>query len=76
MGRPYVDTLRGSVLPNLKELRVPHRGRPYRILFAFAPNRAASLLLGGDKASDKRWYDRAIRKAEAIFARHLEHLED
>jgi len=26
LGRPYVDTLKGSRFPNLKELRVQHRG--------------------------------------------------
>jgi hypothetical protein len=28
--RPYADTLEGSRLSNLKELRVQHRGEPYR----------------------------------------------
>ncbi|MFV9504860.1 MAG: type II toxin-antitoxin system RelE/ParE family toxin [Oscillochloridaceae bacterium umkhey_bin13] len=28
LGRPYVDTLKGSNLPNLKELRVQHGGVP------------------------------------------------
>jgi hypothetical protein len=46
LGRPYVDTLRGSAFANMKELRVQHRGRPYRILFAFDPRRNAYLILG------------------------------
>lgn len=75
LGRPYVDTLRGSSIPNLKELRVQYRGEPYRILFAFDPKREALLLLGGNKGGDKRWYRRTIPRAEAIFARHLEELE-
>lgn len=33
LGWPYVDTLIGSRYPNLKELRVQHAGKPYRILF-------------------------------------------
>jgi hypothetical protein len=37
LGRPHVDTLRGSKIPNLKELRVQCQGRPLRILFAFDP---------------------------------------
>jgi len=53
-----------------------HQGQPYRILFAFDPKRDALLLLGGNKAGDKRWYRKAIPRAEAIFARHLEELED
>lgn len=73
--RPYADTLEGSRLSNLKELRVQHRGEPYRILYAFDPERKALLLIGGNKAGDKRWYKRMIPLAEAIFERHLESLE-
>ncbi len=74
--RPYADTLEGSSLSNLKELRVQHRGEPYRILFAFDPRREALLLIGGNKASDKRWYKRMIPLAEEIFERYLATLED
>lgn len=76
LGRPYADTLHGSSLTNLKELRVQHRSQPYRILYAFDPEREALLLLGGNKAGDKRWYRKAIPRAEAIYARHIEELED
>ncbi len=71
LGRPQADTLEGSKLSNLKELRVQYRGEPYRILYAFDPKREALLLVGGNKARDKRWYKRMIPIAEAIFARHL-----
>lgn len=30
LGRPYVDTLHGSIFPNLKELRIQHEGNPVR----------------------------------------------
>lgn len=76
LGRPYADTLRGSAIANLKELRVQHQGQPYRILYVFDPKREALLLLGGNKASNKRWYRKAILRAEAVYARHLEELED
>lgn len=76
LGRPYADTVRGSSLKHLKELRVQHQGRPYRILYAFDPRREALLLVGGTKAGDGRWYRKAIPRAEAIYARHLEALED
>ena len=69
--RPYCDTLKGSKLANLKELRVQHRGRPHRVLFAFDPKRCAILLTGGDKSRDPRWYERSIRLAEAAWQRHL-----
>ena len=71
LGRPYVDTLRGARLPNLKELRVQHFGRPYRVLFAFDPRRNAYLILGGDKTGNANWYVDAIRRADAIYAQHL-----
>ena len=71
LGRPLVDTVKGSRYPNMKELRVQHRGRPYRILFLFDPRRSAYLILGGDKSGNPRWYEDAIRKADKIHARHL-----
>jgi hypothetical protein len=75
LGRPYVDTVEGSAFPNMKEMRVQHRGAPWRILFAFDPNRAAVLLVGGDKRGDKRWYKRFMPIADERYRRHLERLE-
>lgn len=72
LGRPYVDTIKGSSLPNMKELRVQHAGEPYRILFAFDPKRQAVLLLGGNKSRDKRWYEKNIPIAERRFREYLE----
>jgi hypothetical protein len=74
LGRPYVDTLNGSVYPNMKELRIQHQGRPYRILFAFDPRRNAYLILGGDKTGDRDWYVDAICRADAIYALHLKEI--
>jgi len=76
LGRPYVDTLKGSKVPNLKELRVQYRGDPWRILFAFDPKRAAILLVGGNKSGDKRWDKKHVRIAEQRFERHLERLKE
>ncbi len=76
LGRPYADTLSGSTVSNLKELRVQHRGQPCRILYAFDPRREALLLLGGIKGGGRRWYRRALRTAESIWERHLEQLEE
>ena len=73
---PYADTLEGTRLSNLKELRVQHRGEPYRILFAFDPKREALLLVGGSKAGDKRWYRKMIPVAEAIFRDRLAALDE
>lgn len=75
LARLYADTLTGTTVSNLKELRVQYRGEPYRILYAFDPKREALLLIGGNKAGSKRWYKQMIPKAEAIFAAHLKALE-
>ena len=70
-GRPHVDTLKGSRIANLKELRVQHEGRPLPILFAFDPRRVGYLILGGDKTGKDDWYVEFIPKAEMIYDRHL-----
>jgi hypothetical protein len=71
LGRPHVDAIQGSAFPNMKELRVQHRGKPYRILFAFDPRRNAYLIVGGDKTGQDDWYDSAIQKADTIYKQHL-----
>ncbi len=68
--RPWSDTIKGSAVANLKELRVQHKGQPWRVLYAFDPARQAVLLVGGNKASDKRWYDTNVPIAEARAKRH------
>jgi hypothetical protein len=75
LGRPFVDTLKGSRIANLKELRVQHAGQPYRIVFAFDPRRTAVLLIGGNKAGLDRWYDVFIPIAERLYAQHLAEIE-
>jgi len=74
LGRPHVDTIRGSRHPNMKELIVQHAGRPYRVLFAFDPRRCAILLIGGDKTGNDRWYEEHIPIADRLYDEHLETL--
>jgi hypothetical protein len=69
--RPYADTIHGSQVRNMRELRIQHEGRPYRVLYAFDPRRTGMLLLGGDKTGNQRWYEQFVPKAEAIYAQHL-----
>lgn len=64
LGRPRVDTVKDSAFTNMKELRIQYRGDPWRILFAFDPQRAAIVLVGGNKAGDKRWYKKNIPVAD------------
>jgi hypothetical protein len=76
LGRPFADTLRGSRYPNMKELRVQHQGKSYRVLFAFDTRRNAYLILGGNKTGDANWYVDAIRRADVIYALHLKEIEE
>ena len=76
LNRPRVDTVKGSKLPNLKELRVQYRGDPWRILFIFDPLRRAILLVVGNKQADGRLYRKAIRLAEQRYQRHLDRMEN
>jgi hypothetical protein len=75
LGRPHVDTVRESRHPNMKDLRMQHQGKPYRILFAFDPRRCAYLILGGDKTGDVRWYEKAVPRADDIYDKHLAEIE-
>ena len=52
---PYSSGVEGSNYA-LRELRVQHAGRPYRVLYAFDPKRRAVLLVGSDKTGKDRWY--------------------
>jgi hypothetical protein len=73
LGRPLVDTIKGSKIKNLKELRPGSSGRTeIRILFVFDPSRRAVLLVAGDKSTDwKGWYKTAIEHAETLYDQHL-----
>lgn len=73
LGRPTVDTLKGSKHANMKELRFDCGGGVWRIAFAFDAERAAILLVGGDKggADQRRFYKKLIASADARFDEHL-----
>lgn len=68
LGRPLVDTIHGSSVANLKELRPG----TVRILFAFDPWRCSILLVAGDKAGQWNvWYRHAIPLAEQRYETYL-----
>jgi hypothetical protein len=73
LGRPTVDTLKGSRHANMKELRFSWQGQVWRVAFAFDPKRQAILLVGGDKggANQRRFYQRLISTADARYDEHL-----
>lgn len=68
LGRPLVDSIHGSSISNLKELRPG----TVRILFAFDPWRSSILLVAGDKSGRwNAWYEEAIPLAEQRYERYL-----
>ncbi len=73
LGRPTVDTLKGSKHANMKELRFAWVGEVWRVAFAFDPERQGILLVGGDKggADQRRFYKKLIATADSRFDGHL-----
>lgn len=71
LGFPYSSGIQQSKFSHMRELRIQHEGRPYRVLYAFDPIRSAFLILGGDKTGDDRWYDTMVPRADAIYTEHL-----
>ena len=51
LGRPTVDTLKGSRHTNMKELRFSWNGQVWRVAFALIPNDRPSCWLGATKAA-------------------------
>jgi|SRR5439155_19586010 len=77
LGRPTVDTLKGSKHANMKELRVAWKKQVWRMAFAFDPRRRAILLAAGDKGGvdQKRFYNRLITTADRRFDEHIASLK-
>ena len=77
LGRPTVDTLKGSRHANMKELRFSWAGEIWRVAFAFDPLRQAVMLIGGDKggADQRRFYKRLIQVADDRYGDHLATLQ-
>ena len=72
---PYSSAVVTSRHGHMRELRIQHAGRPYRVLYAFDPRRVAILLIGGDKTGYHRWYATFVPVADALYDRHLASLE-
>ena len=71
LGRPYVDSVKGSRHSNMKELRVQSGGQPLRTFFAFDPRRIAILLIGGCKTGEDRFYEKMVPLADKLFGDYL-----
>jgi hypothetical protein len=68
---PHSSGIEGSKYEHMRELRIQHKGKPYRILYAFDPRRVSILLIGGNKTGDDRWYDKMIPIADQLYEEHL-----
>jgi len=72
---PHCSAIEMSRHSHMRELRIQHEGRPYRVLYAFDPRRTAFLLLGGDKTGNNRWYEEFVPRADKIYDQHLKDVE-
>jgi hypothetical protein len=68
---PHSSGVASSIHPQMRELRIQHAGRPYRVLYAFDPTRSAILLLDGEKTGNDRWYETFVPQADSLFGEHL-----
>lgn len=73
---PYSSGVKGSRYLKMRELRIQHTGKPYRILYAFDPRRIAILLIGGNKTGHNRWYKEHIPIADKLYEEHLKILQE
>ncbi len=71
LGFPYSSDIRGSKYGAMRELRIQHKGDPYRVLYIFDPRRMAILLIGGNKTGDDNWYDKFVPIADDLYEAHL-----
>lgn len=78
LGRPTVDTLKGSRHANMKELRFKVGHQVWRVAFAFDPKRRAVMLVAGNKAgvNQKRFYSRLITAADKRYSAHIAKLPE
>lgn len=78
LGRPYVDTIKGTKYSNLKELRIKYKGNVLRILFIFDKSRDYWLLIGGNKKgkNEEDFYKKLIKQAEDLIEKYPEILEE
>ena len=72
---PYSSGITTSKHTHMRELRPQHKGKPYRILYAFDPRRTAILLLGGCKTGNERWYEENVPLADKIYDAHVKEIE-
>jgi hypothetical protein len=81
LGRPLVDTLKGSAYQNMKELRFNVARGVWRVAFAFDPDSKGLLLVAGNKVGlwgkdEEAFYRRLIEVADTRFKAYLDRVEE
>ncbi len=71
---PHSSGIALSKHSHMRELRIQHKGNPYRVLYAFDPKRNAILLIGGNKKGNDDWYNEYIAIADRLYNEHLAEL--
>lgn len=71
---PYSSDIESSEFGEMRELRIQHKGDPYRIFYAFDPRRMAILLIGGKKTGEERFYEKYVPEADKLYREHLEEI--
>lgn len=72
---PHSSGIALSKHGHMRELRIQHKGSPYRVLYAFNPKRNAILLIGGNKKGNDDWYKEYVPIADRLYDEHLKELD-
>lgn len=67
LGEPFAARVPRSRHRQMRELRLMHEGRPYRVLFAFDPRRLSVSLLMGDATGCGRWHAEHVPAADRLY---------
>ena len=73
---PDSSKVKSSRHSHMRELRIQHAGRPYRVLYAFDPRRKAILLIGDEKTGDDRWYEKFVPIADQVYDDHISSIQE
>ena len=60
----------------MRELRIQSSGRQIRVFYAMDPRRTSILLIGGQKTTDRRFYELYVPIADRLYDEHLEELRE
>ena len=71
---PHSAGINNSRHSHMRELRIQHKGDPYRVLYAFEPRRVAILLIGGSKVGKDDWYEKYLPAADNLYDEHLQEI--